>query len=194
MILCFFLGFTLEIHILQMYTGKKSFQMCDQIRCCFSWNSEFLFAVIAACGNTGWDRVAESVSEVFEWSRIPNNIRSRSRRFLSRVGFLTTLGVGVGFFCSTPEIQLHHSLHHTPKLGIPVEMVQFLLKILLKEIILAVYHDLHWLLVATKLLTSKLHSRYVKELESEILERSELESESDILPPTPQPWLKGLKN
>jgi len=53
-------------------------------------------------------------------------------------------------------------------------MVEFLLKILLKQIILAAYHDFH-------LLTAKPHSRYVKE--SEILVRSEL----DILPPTPQP-------
>jgi len=61
-------------------------------------------------------------------------------------------------------------------------------------------------LVARKFLTAKLHSLYVMESKilekseseilnrsesgdgvSEILERSELES--DILPPTPQPWL-----
>jgi len=29
-------------------------------------------------------------------------------------------------------------------LGIPVEMVQFLLKQLLKQIFLAVHHDFHW--------------------------------------------------
>jgi len=50
------------------------------------------------------------------------------RMFLGGVGlgFLTTLGVGVGFFCPTPtlEIQLNYFLHHTPKLGVPVEMVQ----------------------------------------------------------------------
>jgi len=48
------------------------------------------------------------------------------------VGFLTTLGVG--FFCPTltAEVQLNHFLHCTPKLGIPVEMVQFLTKPLLK--------------------------------------------------------------
>ena len=34
-------------------------------------------------------------------------------------------------------------LHHTPKLGIPVEMLQFLMKLLLKQRILAVYHDFH---------------------------------------------------
>ena len=41
-----------------------------------------------------------------------------SRRFLggAGVGFLTTLGVGVGFFCPspTPDVQLDHFLHHTP--------------------------------------------------------------------------------
>jgi len=68
----------------------------------------------------------------------------------------------------------------------PVEMVQLFLKLLLKQIILVVYHDFHWVLVATKLLTAKLHSLNVKESESEILERLE----SDILPPTPQPWVE----
>jgi len=43
----------------------------------------------------------------------------------------------------TPDVQLDHFLHHTPKLGIPVEMVQFLLKLLLKQRFLAVYHDFH---------------------------------------------------
>jgi len=64
--------------------------------------------------------------------------------FWARVGFLTALGAGVGFFCPTPipEVQLDHFLHHTPKLGIPVEMVQFFLKLLLKQRFLAVYHDL----------------------------------------------------
>ena len=46
----------------------------------------------------------------FRWSRIPNNTGSR-------------------IFCPTPDAQLGHVLHHTPKLGIPVEMVQFLSKI-----------------------------------------------------------------
>jgi len=46
---------------------------------------------------------------------------------------------------------------------VSIEMVQFLLKLLLKQKILAVYHDFHWLLVAVKLLTAKLNSRYVNE-------------------------------
>jgi len=66
------------------------------------------------------------------------------------------------------------------------------MKLLLQQIIFAVYHDFHWVLVATKLLTAKLHSLYVKELELEILERSELES--DILPPTPEPWMSCLND
>ena len=60
----------------------------------------------------------------------------RSRRFLG--------GVGVGFFCPTPDVQLDHFLHHTAKLKIPVEMAQFLLKLLLTQRFLAVHHDFHW--------------------------------------------------
>jgi len=73
----------------------------------------------------------------------------RSRRFLGRVGFLTTLGVGVARFCPTflsdsySGSPIESFLHHTPKLGIPVKMVQFLLKILLKQKFLAVHHDFH---------------------------------------------------
>jgi len=62
---------------------------------------------------------------------------------LGGVGFLTTLGVGVGFFCPTPEVLFDHVLHRIPKLGIPVEMVEFLLKVLLKQRILPVYYDFH---------------------------------------------------
>ena len=105
-------------------------------------------------------------SEVFEWNRIP----------------ITTPGVGVGLFwpTSTPEVQLNHFLHRSPKVGTPVEMVQFLLKLSLKQIIIAVYHDFHWLLVATKLLAVRLHSRYVTESVSDILERLELVSQSNV--------------
>jgi len=59
--------------------------------------------------------------------------------FLGGVGvsFLTTLAVGVrvGFFVPalTLNAQLDHFLHHSPQLGILVEIVQFLLKILLKQ-------------------------------------------------------------
>jgi len=60
----------------------------------------------------------------------------KSQRYLGGVGvrFLTTLGVGVDFFVLTLDVQLDHFVHHTCKLGIPVEMVQFLLKLLLKQI------------------------------------------------------------
>jgi len=69
----------------------------------------------------------------------------RSRSFLGGVAFLTTLGVGVGLCCPTPtpEVQLDHFLHRTPKLGIPVEIVQFLLKLLWKQRFLDVHHDFH---------------------------------------------------
>jgi len=64
---------------------------------------------------------------------------------LGGVGFLTTLGVGVAFFSPTsiPDVQLDHFLNHTLKLGIPVEMVQFLLKLFLKQGFLAVQQDFH---------------------------------------------------
>jgi len=64
---------------------------------------------------------------------------------LGGVGFLTTLGVGdvVGFFCPTPDVQLDHFLHHTLKLGITVEMVEFLLKVLLKQRFLALHCRFH---------------------------------------------------
>jgi len=84
----------------------------------------------------------------------------RNRRLLGGigVGFLTALGVGVWFFCPTPtpDVQLDHFLHHTPKLGIPVEMVQFLLKLLLKQISFCVPRF-------PLILTAKYHSLYAKE-------------------------------
>jgi len=68
-------------------------------------------------------------SEVFGWNR----------------STITTPWIGVGFFCPTPtpEIELNHFLYHTPNLGIPLEMVQFLLKPLLKQKIFAEYHNFH---------------------------------------------------
>jgi len=49
-----------------------------------------------------------------------SDIVQTSRRFLGGVGFIRTLGVGVGFFnlIPTPEAQLNYFLHRTPKLGI----------------------------------------------------------------------------
>ena len=47
------------------------------------------------------------------------------------------------FFCPTPDVYLDHFLRHTPKLGIPVEMVQFHLKLLLTQRFPAVHHDFH---------------------------------------------------
>jgi len=38
-------------------------------------------------------------------------------------------GVGVRFYCPTPGVQLDQFANHAPKLGIPVEMVQFLSKL-----------------------------------------------------------------
>jgi len=75
-------------------------------------------------------------SEVLGWSRIPNNTGSR---------IPNNTGSRSRIFCPTPnpDVQLDHFLHHTPKLEIPVEMVQFLLKLLLNQRFLAVYHDFH---------------------------------------------------
>jgi len=71
-------------------------------------------------------------SEVFGWSRnrILNNTgsRGRCRIFLSD----SDSGYQIGSF-----------LHHTPKLGILVETVQFLLKLMLKQRFLDVHHNFH---------------------------------------------------
>jgi len=91
----------------------------------------------------------------------------RSRTILGGVGYLTTLRVGVEFFCPTPDVQLDHFLHHPPKFGIPAEMVQFPLKPLLKQISCCPPRF-------PPSLTAKFHPLYVKELESENLEKSEL--------------------
>jgi len=72
--------------------------------------------------------------------------------------------------------------------------VQFLMELLLKQIILALYCDFHWVFVATKFLTAKINSLYVKESESEILERLKSEIFGKVrvgvgvghLTPTPQ--------
>jgi len=97
-------------------------------------------------------RVAES--EVFGWSRIPTNNRSR-------------------IFFPTPEVHFNYFLHRTPKLGILTRVcwngtVSF--ETLLKQRILAVNRDFHWFLFATKLLTAKLHPCYVKESVLQVLE------------------------
>jgi len=82
-------------------------------------------------------------SEVFGWSQIPKNTK----------GWISY---------PTPEVELNHFLHHTSTLGFPVEIVQFFKKHVLKQRILAVYCDFHWLLVATTFIITKFYSRYVK--------------------------------
>jgi len=97
------------------------------------------------------------------------------------VGFVTTLGVGVrvGFSSPAPEVQLDYFLHHTL---IPVEVVQFLLKLLLKQNTCCLPR---FPLIANCYKTVETLFTLCLEPEWEILERSD--SESDILPPTPQP-------
>ena len=82
-------------------------------------------------------------------------------------------------FCPTPtpDVQLDHFLHHTLKLGMPVELVQFLLKPLLKQRFFCCVPRF------PLILTVNFHSLYVKESESVILESAG----TDILSPTPQP-------
>jgi len=60
---------------------------------------------------------------------------ARNRRLFGGVGFLTTLGSESDILTDSgsPNGSL---LHHTPKLGIPVQLVQFLMKLLLKQRIL----------------------------------------------------------
>ena len=76
------------------------------------------------------------------------------------VRFLTTLEVGVGFFSPTPtpDAQLDHFLHYTPKLGIPVEMVQSLFTLVESEISCCVTRF-------PLILTVKFHSVYDEESE-----------------------------
>jgi len=91
--------------------------------------------------HSGLQSRSRKESEFFGWSRsrIPNNTGSRSR-----------------IFCPTLDVWLNHFLYHTPKLGIPVEMVQFLFKLLLKQISCCAPRF-------PLILTAKFHSLCVKE-------------------------------
>jgi len=97
--------------------------------------------------------------------RIPNNTGSRSRIFLSDsgcpIGLLFTSYSKIGNSCWNGTISFETFVE--------------------TELSCCVRFPL--------ILTGKFHSLYVKELESEILESRSRESESYILPPTPQPWL-----
>ena len=117
--------------------------------------------ILLASGHQGRSRSRQE-SEVFGWSRIPNNTGSQIS--------LSDSGSPIGPF-----------LHRTPKLRIPVEMVQFLLK----------WYNFCWnfcwnryFLLCPRfplISTAKIHSFDVTE------------SEFDIFPPTPQPWWPPLK-
>ena len=116
-----------------------------------------------------------TVFENFTWFTVAMPIQgcgvTRSQRVFGGVGFQRHLG-SESDFLSDSDNPIGSLLHHTPKLGILVELAQFLMKLLWNRI-LAVYHGFHWVLVATKLLAAKLHSLYVKKWESEISERLE---------------------
>ena len=101
----------------------------------------------------------ESESEVFGWIRIPKNTGSRSR-----------------IFCPspTPDVHLDHFLHHTPKLGIPVQMVNFIGNFCWnRNFLLCTTISIPRFPRFPLILTAKFHFLYVKESEWEILERSE---------------------
>ena len=117
-------------------------------------------------------------SEVFRWSTsrtwIPNNIGSRSRIFLS------DSGCPIGSFFSSHSWIRNYCWNGTISFETFVET------------------DISCCAPRFPLiLTAKFHSLYVKESESEILGRSESgvgdfgKSESEILPPAPQPWSKN---
>ena len=109
------------------------------------------------CQSRNSCRSREGSRVFFGWSRIPNNTGRRSRIF---------------FLNPTADVQLDHFLHHTPELGIPVEMVQFLLKPLLKQIS---FSSPRFPLISS----AKFHSIVLKSRCRE----------SDIFAPIPQPWL-----
>jgi len=77
---------------------------------------------------------------------------------LSGVGFLTTLGVRVEFFCPTPtsDVQLDHFLPHTPNFGICTN----------GSISFETFVETEIFCCAPRfplILTAKFHSLYVKE-------------------------------
>jgi len=97
------------------------------------------------------------------------------------VGFLRTLEVGFFHLTPTPEVHLNHLLHRTPKLGIltrAVKMVQLILKLLMKQRILAVHHDL----------SNFVHSTVCQKVGvGKFWTLGVGVGETNILPPTPQP-------
>ena len=121
-------------------------------------------------------RVAESVSQGvwgFGWSRILKNTRSRI--------FSSDSGSPIESFITS------HSYVRNPDSCLLKWYNFFWNLLLMKPIILAVHHDFHWLVFATKLLIAKLHSRYMKKSVSGNFGSEESELETNILPPTPQP-------
>jgi len=138
------------------------------------------------------------ICRLISWTHFISNIFTacqqgcgvaRTWRFLGGVGFLRTLGVGVRFFVWL----LNHFSHHTLKLG-KLKWYNFFETFIETENSCCVPQ---FPLIATKLLTAKLHSCYGVRVEnqcwkfrkvgaeSETLERLE----SDILHPTLQPCM-----
>jgi len=134
-------------------------------------NSFWKFYVICCCdANSGLRSGKES--EAFWWSWIPNDTRGLSR-----------------IFCPTPEVQSDHFCITLLSWEFLLNRYNFLWNFCWnREFLLCTTISTE--LVATKFLAAKLHSLYPEE--SEILERSDLESA--ILPLTPQPWMPYLND
>ena len=95
---------------------------------------------------------------------------ARSRGFLGGVGVGFLITPEAGFFHPTPEVQLNHLLHRTPKLRILTRACwngTTSFETFNETDNSSVHHDFHWLVFAAKLLTAKLPSRYVKKSVSE---------------------------
>jgi len=97
------------------------FYFCDFTINRFAWLASNLHPLTRLRSRSG----SHKQSEVFGWSWIPK----KHWELEPDTDFLSDSGCPVG--------------HHSPKLGIPVEMVQFRRKLLFKKKFLAVHHDYH---------------------------------------------------
>ena len=107
----------------------------------------------------------------------------RNRRFLDRVGFLTTLGVG--FIYLTPELQLNHFLHHTLPNSCLLKNDTISFETFMETENSCCVPRFPLIASCYRIVDSQTSFTFLQSRESEILERSV----SGILPPTPQPWL-----
>ena len=107
----------------------------------------------------------------------------RNRRFLDRVGFLTTLGVG--FIYLTPELQLNHFLHRPLPNSCLLKNGTISFETFMETENSCCVPRFPLIASCYRIVDSQTSFTFLQSRESEILERSV----SGILPPTPQPWL-----